>query len=1023
MKSTFNIIADSPKLRQGSNVYLTPLIEALRTTYFESEPRTTIYWLKQIKWMSERIPSTATGTDWNDLIPPLIPIDLLDEYIKDPVQAIKNKRFTKEEIVQLRQPQRIMLFYFLKKLAAFEDYNESIIRRTNNLISKDLFQIKQLPATPDYGFVLINSEENKIIEIPRGEIIDALVEGELGTRKYVTTAPLIGNTITLDTVITASPVSNENALNVVHYSLPLQEKVQLFKQVRMKDAKAVFSPSLIISSSLLSLAEGYREIHLSLISRVNKDSNSETYARDKSPFEFSITTAEGWKELESVEYHAEQKKEGLVNHSYVFRIQPEWPAVVPLCGHLEGEEELANCLQQNAQINMCLTDNNGLFQVFNIELHVMVKGLVPSVLRNQDQVIDPNDNYNPFGLEAPRNAVFGFGHRELADRKLEEISLTPSWVEKPKDINFYYEAYNLLEVNFKVKISSVYKNSSTNTHEFYEDGEKKLFDPSIIFTPKYPIAIQGTWLEGEPDPLAQALSFQMELSIQGFGHSRYPLLMADYTIAKSIYDNMTLRLCRKAPLAVRMPYIPQFAGLSISYKSSNATWSTEGSSELIEVFRKYPLGYSTYKGGWVDLGEDKNGVLYLGIPKVLAGSASSIYFHGPPGDSSAASAKVEWKFLSTTGWLALPSKHILYDGTHGLTQSGVFYWETPPEIVDKNTLMPEGLFWLKVVVKPETIPNDIIEPNQCCTEKLAYTDSIMRLNGVFANGFPIKRMEENLNASENKSFMPAGTTLYFENSDFQLSLPYNTVGNVAAEGQLNYWARVFNRIRNRGRMVDRDDFENLILYHFRELILVKCISRVSCSNYVEVVVIAKINPLDLRNLRNSPPFLLPMVPKHSLKKIEETMVPFASPFFRFNTKLKVSNPSYIRVGFVVQVKFKGGSSDTENRLRLHSDLQRFVSPWFFSEDKIPSFGCKFDYGEVLAFLQGKGYIFAIYNIKLGIIEEGKLTFPQHFQFKENEIMIIEEPSSIIMVDDSTEFLSYGIGKEIIEIDFYVTEND
>lgn len=221
-------------------------------------------------------------------------------------------------------------------------------------------------------------------------------------------------------------------------------------------------------------------------------------------------------------------------------------------------------------------------------------------------------------------------------------------------------------------------------------------------------------------------------------------------------------------------------------------------------------------------------------------------------------------------------------------------------------------------------------------------------------------------------------------------------------------------------MVAIQDFEDLVLRHFRQLALVKCIGRKQCSNFIEVVVMNRVNSLDLMNLRNSPTCSLPRVSITDLKVIGSAILPLASPFFQFDIKIKMTNPVYIKIGFEVTATFNGYATPAENQLRLYEDLQEFVNPWFSQEDQIPKFGHWFSYGEVVACLQGKAYVNAIYEVTLVVLHE---TGNQvDCQFEENEMMVLISPDAV-KLNENPDDEELGISTMTIGRDFYVFARD
>ena len=226
----YNIIKTHNYVDQGTTIFNTLIKDFLRVNYFKSEPRTTLYWVALIKEMSCKENMEPYGQYWNDLLPDLS-AKLITEYIEDPRGTIADHRFNDEEIKELRQPQRILLFYFLKKLAQNKDENPRIIRNFNQMISKDIFFLNPRPAVPDKGFLTVEAADDTVMDISPELILDCIVENEQITRKYVINSSIIGPKLNLKQAYLAVPSLKENRLCVTNQELPLTDTIYPFIQM------------------------------------------------------------------------------------------------------------------------------------------------------------------------------------------------------------------------------------------------------------------------------------------------------------------------------------------------------------------------------------------------------------------------------------------------------------------------------------------------------------------------------------------------------------------------------------------------------------------------------------------------------------------------------------------------------------------------------------------------------------------------------------------------------------------------
>jgi len=970
-----------------------------------------------IKEISRKKNMQTYGKFWYNILPKNIPVELITEYIKDPRGTIAKNRFTDNEIKELRQPQRILLFYFLKKLGQYKQENPRIIERFNQIISEEIFLLRPRAAVPDIGYLTVMNEENSLMDISPGLILDCIVEDEQITRKYIITSSIIGHQLNLTQAYLAVPSRNGNRLCVTKQELPLKDTIYPFSPdvlCPVKNADHMFYPSIIITSKLLCMSEGVRNIELTMDM---EDANLLELDR----FKFKITTAEGWRTIMKEEVAITKLFNSDKKFVFNFKFNADYPPISPI--KEVPDEEIY--LKSKSAIMMGYAYRDKLsFSVKQVQLEVYVCGLRPMAIRNQEIILNPQDDYQPFGVDAELQSTFSFSHTELMHPKLREINLTPKWVGKPIDLNAYYKAYGKLEKDFKVNISTIYRAKDALAYTSHLDSEgAELMAETIAFKPTSLDETDNFCASfdiEEADPMNFNLYYQIQLVDQDFGQSQYPLLMSQYTIKYAKYENAKFPWLQIKPDEVNLPYIPIWSELLIDYYSEKVIWTSNPTgptspNQIIEVYKNEPKGYDQYFGEKINLGADQYGALYLGFEDLIKDGIGTLYFDGDTGNARAPQVTHTWWYLTNKKWEKL-TDHILDDGTNGLTQTGIISWTIPEDISNSSTLMPAYIYWIKMTIEP--ILEDELHPQQCGMKVLEYYDAVMSLNGVFANACTISRQPEELAESNNVSPLAAGSTLTLQDTelDFEFDLPYNTYGQVKKESTLDFWARAFNRVRNRGRMVCVQDYEDLLLQDFRNLSVVKTIPRRKTKNYIDIVVIN-------RQVYDTIPYPIP--PLNSVKelnKIREAVFPFSTPFMSNTIELNVVNPCYQEVGFLVYLEFQGNATLPENELRVYEDLMAFVNPWRVIEDQPIQFGCWFDYAEIVSFLQSRPYIKAVYYIKMGLSDGETLIFPEKYTFSEEEVLIVTEPNKIVIVDNPDDYDWYSIGTMTIGKNFIVSDS-
>lgn len=1005
-------------LNQGTNLYQTFLTEFLDASYFKSEPRTTLNWVQLIRAIVHELKNDGVNgvENWTHFFPKDLTDEQITNYILDPRGMIKRGVFTKNEIFELRQPHRILLFYFLKRISQLEPENDKIVRKFNNHIAQSIFGIKPLVAKPDEGFAIIDAEEVVEVDLKTGSVLEAIIEEEPFTRKYRTRSPLVGSTMTLIETYNAFRLDNEN-LGIERYLLPLESKMLPFRKNPRKRIDSIHQAAITIQSPLLCMREGTRTIFLTL-----KFEN--TALLDMEMVDFKLSTAAGWVPVPNEKVTLKMVEVGTSQYQFTFEVNAEFPPIAPrICPETDEETdelELIEPCEKEGGVWVHFNETAGSVSIQEIKLSVKAEGLQPMAIRNQEQVLELKDDFKPFGLDAEPQTVFSFAHSELTHPAINKITTTPSWVGKPENIAFYYRAYKKIkEDRFLVAIKSVFKSLDSVTYsEITNDNDVPLFADAISFKPpKYPVDVTvpcGKWDAEQLDPLEHTLYFQFELTPQGFGVSQYPLLMTDYSVQLGVYESRWIKGAVKNPLKVNTPYIPLWSEFKIDYVTDELIWKANAEEQGIRVMSHEPLGYQKYHSEAIELGNNKNGFFAIGIENITETSTGNLYFNGTIGNTRADVGEVTWWYLSDSGWKSF-EEYILVDETHELTQAGLFQWTIPNDMVKTNSLMPLNQYWLKATLKKHEPTNHRSCTPAGCSQPSECQYSLITVNGLFANAVSILRDWTELKESSNARYLPAGSELTVADKkvEYTLTNPFNTSGEEFEESELEYWSRVFNRVRNRGRMVEIQDFEDLILRNFRDFVLVKCNPRISGSNRVNIVVVKK-------QFYGTYPFQnAAKCSIQTLNSIEKFVRENTSPFFQTVIEPKVVNPCYREIGFLICILFKNNALIAENKERLFNDLQRYINPWLFVQNTVPKFGCWFDFGSVMAELQSKDYVEAVLDIKLGFVNGNELNFPDYYEFGPDDILLLSNSNTIVALDSMNEFKRLGVGTMEIEDDFVV----
>ncbi len=961
-----------------------------KRNHFRVEPRGIVDWLRVIRDLSHEL--GKEDPHLKQIIPGFIPHDedglqFLAAYIRAPRKIIQEGRLLPEEVKELQLPQRIILWYFLRKLAEFEAESKRIPERVNQFIAERIFQQTPLPPVPDVGYACIESDEPMRIDILRNTELTASSSNEIEDRKYKTNARLLGYTCTIDKVYHIAPIGDGTDVCVRSIPVPLEENFNLMRSSRDEDCLC-FGPQIILQSSLLHLSQGKRSIHLNL------DFSNPS---ELTILSFEITTEDGWQEIVEVNFFGNGYWELVLPSD--FPATQSWPDAIDL----EIFARNLPCLKVN------LNRNEGTNQLVEATIQVTVEGLQPKVLRNMGQILDPLDSFEPFGSQAPSGGWFAFSHPEFADRSLEEINVTPVWIGKPRNLNQYYQGYRRWEEKKADWNVFQVRRSADGTIEEQKIMEGCIFDQVVKFAPPPSYQKPPPWNPEEGDPLRQPISFRFELQQQAFGHSDYPILMTNYSVMLAAFENRRKPKKLKRPTPVNLPYTPQINVLGINYRSGKVQWK-DGNHEGIRIFERTPLGFKPLAISNTKTSEGANHALCLGLENIVLEQPASILFSAYTIYPIHSAPQYDWQYLSTTGWKSLDDRYLLHDGTCGLTMTGLLYFMAPGDLSLHNPEMPSGFYWLRLSYDSFLRGP---HPNSPLTEII--------IEGIFPNGFPIERDLNGISGNFSVEDLPAESAIHFddENLEVSLHLPLPTGGGIPKESREAYWNRISSFLRTHRRGITPYSWERLALNRYRFLIFAKCFHREACSNEVKMVVMRATTQEDLRRFQEDGIYPFPSLSPQQLMQMARTMRSLGAPFYfhplDLNLELKLMNPVFQPIDVVICLRYNNGARQEENDLRLRNALRRLINPWMYSTKAVPVLGNWLTESVFFNAVQNLPYVQTVYSYEL--YARGSRTPIQDQQIPDH-LLVLDHDSLLITSDNPTGWET--IGEMIVNENFAIT---
>ncbi len=382
------------------------------------------------------------------------------------------------------------------------------------------------------------------------------------------------------------------------------------------------------------------------------------------------------------------------------------------------------------------------------------------------------------------------------------------------------------------------------------------------------------------------------------------------------------------------------------------------------------------------------GTLFIGIKNLKPGSSLNLLFQLAEATTNTEcdKADIKWHYLKNNRWNN-PLRNgfeVAQDGTNGLTRSGIVKISVPEDISNEGyTIMPnpepkkEPISWLKVSARKDIAA--------ICETVGVYTQAV------------IASFKNDGNTREEMILPPNSLArLVKANSSIKkVNQYYDTFGGRLAEVSNNFYHRVSERLRHKGRGIQLFDYERLVLQHFPKILMARCVTHtfgLSAKKYRAdlalapgFVMLAVIPNLKLLSSGNA---LEPRVSTSLLDDIHTMLAKRISPFVR----LKIVNPRYEKVDIQVKVKFKERITNVAfYKAKLEDELTQFMAPWVQGNnlDRLV-FGRNLSASELVHFIECQPYIDFICSFDMEH-EKDKITCYNEDENNGTEIKTLIEP--------------------------------
>jgi hypothetical protein len=402
------------------------------------------------------------------------------------------------------------------------------------------------------------------------------------------------------------------------------------------------------------------------------------------------------------------------------------------------------------------------------------------------------------------------------------------------------------------------------------------------------------------------------------------------------------------------PYTPTISTIVLDY-------SAFASIEDIDLIHLHPY-QGTYKHEEIELKPAllptfcDEGTLFLGLKDLIPGENLNILFQMAEATSDSESDKefVYWHYLESNIWKPLRTGfEVLDDGTKNLTSTGIIKFSLPANMSKDNTVMPKDLFWIKA-----TIPKN--------SGSVSETTGILpqAVQVIFTPDKVYDKLRLSKPLSEKISKLDEADA-----SVKSVTQPYDSFGGLVPEIEQQFYVRVSETLRHKGRAVQSFDYERLVLQAFPQLFKVKCINHSFALNaheyindfpyaggYVLLAVIPDLNKLKAGNSYE------PKVPVSMIEDINVFIRKRTSPFVRF----RAMNPRYEKINFCLTIKLMKGKDENYFREKVKDDLRNFLAPWAVGDYYKLTFGQCVYRSDIIQLLETGSYVDFISDLRMGL---------------------------------------------------------
>ena len=608
-----------------------------------------------------------------------------------------------------------------------------------------------------------------------------------------------------------------------------------------------------------------------------------------------------------------------------------------------------------------------------------VKGLV---LSNDQLPISPDRPFAPFGVSPARGSNFHIGSAEIFQKSLDQLTIDLDWYMPDEEVAKAFKAsVHMLHEGIWEPITGV-------------GAEIDLFDDEVSLPRKIIVSTHdpNATVVNKELKKKRKIRLQNVEELNRFSQDGFiKLVLTNHPKAHKAGHGGT-------PQMYVPPYVPMLTGVMLGYKAEHTIHTHEVVDEILHI---HPFGWAPYQhfqeSTCLVPQYDEEGMIYLGLKDVTPPQQVNILFQLVEGSGypNVPLPGIEWSYLNGHQWVPFKETQILEDATNQFNRSGIVALRLPSITKDAVQVFSSDHYWI--------CAKTTMNANAACLIRDIRTQAAT-LSFVLA---------DDVTPGRDASLKPNSITQLVEpHADVKtIHQPYPSYDGKPPEGDNEFYPRVSERQRHKGRAVTLWDYERLVLEEFPALYEAKCFKHFSMETgpapgSILIVVVA-----DTRQYIGEHRFQ-PTTSLDRLDRVERYLMSICPPY----VSIEARNPVFEEIQVSFLVKFTEGSNPGYYQQQLEEAIQRHLSPWAFEEGEDIRFGGTIYKSSILHFVEKQPYVDTVAFFEMNHADaEGNLGINVEEATATTPISVLVSASShpIDVIHDHSVVCGDGIGFMIV----------